>query len=685
VNPTNSERSWTDCDKTPFPGETTYSFNAVTTSSGTVDPTPAPVVPRPDAPSTTMVTFSQVQAAGVSANSAVDGAFAFTGWGTGAPDGATQFNQLSGSRDDTKYYEFQLTPAAMYDLQAGINTFSFDLGRSLDGIRTFCVRGSVNNFATNLPIIGTTGVTVLTSAPNQNVGFINVDAGTTFRITIDPPNGVTTGTPPQNAGYSPFQQAFNAPQAAPVTFRIYAWNAEDAAGTFYVDNLTVDGYGGKVENVENYMEYSYCSKMFTLGQRNQARAALLSPVYQRDNLWTEANLIATGVADGHQGVCPPEADFYAQVGQDIGGANESVTIPFNDFSCTNTNVRFVDNSSRGVPESWSWTFQDGNPATSNQRNPMVQFTSPGWKTVSLTVTNAQGSSTKTDQFAIEIGSTAYNVGPFYEGFEGQTGTTIHPFLTDNFESNHTYFRRYSAGGYTGSACVMLNSGERNQVDLIRPENDGDIDDLISPLVNLQGAPVNSFSFRYAYTTSTTVVENITESIEVFRSTDCGRTWESMSTITGTDLVTNGASGSTPPGPSGWKFKSFTLTNSMQVPNTRFRIRFKSSPYSGNLFIDNINIGGFVGMDEFMREGFISIYPNPTNDQFSLQVAGMESSRTELTICDLRGAVVFTNVYQPKAGALIELSGRELGLAEGMYTVRASNAAGSSVQTLIVGR
>jgi PKD repeat protein len=43
--------------------------------------------------------------------------------------------------------------------------------------------------------------------------------------------------------------------------------------------------------------------------------------------------------------------------------------------------------------SWQWTFQGGNPATSNLRNPHVYFSSPGTYLATLTVTDGSGHTT----------------------------------------------------------------------------------------------------------------------------------------------------------------------------------------------------------------------------------------------------------------------------------------------------
>jgi hypothetical protein len=52
--------------------------------------------------------------------------------------------------------------------------------------------------------------------------------------------------------------------------------------------------GVTIVNDENYMDYSDCPSMFTEGQKTRALAAINSSVGYRNNLWSTANLIATG-------------------------------------------------------------------------------------------------------------------------------------------------------------------------------------------------------------------------------------------------------------------------------------------------------------------------------------------------------------------------------------------------------
>ncbi|HAA01119.1 MAG TPA: PKD domain-containing protein [Flavobacteriales bacterium] len=62
--------------------------------------------------------------------------------------------------------------------------------------------------------------------------------------------------------------------------------------------------------------------------------------------------------------------------------------------CSGDAVNFTDLST-GSPTSWSWTFTGGTPATSTVQNPSVTYATPGTYTVTLTVTNANGSDTET--------------------------------------------------------------------------------------------------------------------------------------------------------------------------------------------------------------------------------------------------------------------------------------------------
>ena len=67
-------------------------------------------------------------------------------------------------------------------------------------------------------------------------------------------------------------------------------------GTLYGCN-TNQNTCGSLDNVQNYMDYSDCTNMFSNGQRSRMHAALHSSIGGRINLWQYDNLIATGIVD----------------------------------------------------------------------------------------------------------------------------------------------------------------------------------------------------------------------------------------------------------------------------------------------------------------------------------------------------------------------------------------------------
>ena len=81
-------------------------------------------------------------------------------------------------------------------------------------------------------------------------------------------------------------------------------------------------------------------------------------------------------------------------------ANCTLNAPTADFignpltGCAPLTVNFTD-ASLNTPTSWSWSFPSGSPPTSAIQNPSVTYATPGVYSVTLTVTNASGSDTRT--------------------------------------------------------------------------------------------------------------------------------------------------------------------------------------------------------------------------------------------------------------------------------------------------
>lgn len=358
---------------------------------------------------------------------------------------------------------------------------------------------------------------------------------------------------------------------------------------------------GIYENVQNYMDYSYCSVMFTQGQVDRMRAALIDNTADRSNLWTTANLIATGVEPGTELSCAPKADFY----------------PAKPTVCLNENIVFYDNTMNGAATSWQWTFQDGNPATSTVQDPTVSFGTPGWKTVSLTVSNAEGTDSRTITNSIYVSNGLADYGtPYWESFEWYL-PFAEKWIVRNRDNNETYFQLYHGAGYTGDYCIMLN----NASIITNPFDDGakDIDELITPSFNLTAVQGSTLNFRYASSTNAMNADDITETLKIYSSTDCGQTWILRKTITGLALATGqGAGGSSyvPVSATDWAYEAVNISASLAQPDIRFKFEYVSSAYSNNLFIDDINIATTTGIDE-QEELIVDLFPNPSSEMFTI--------------------------------------------------------------------
>lgn len=102
--------------------------------------------------------------------------------------------------------------------------------------------------------------------------------------------------------------------------------------------------------------------------------------------------------------------FVGQLGAGRINAFEAVkctpSVPVAAFSpsavppCAGEVITFFDNSAGTDITSWQWTFQNGTPATSTQQNPTVSFPSSGTYNVTLTATNALGTSTLTQSITV---------------------------------------------------------------------------------------------------------------------------------------------------------------------------------------------------------------------------------------------------------------------------------------------
>lgn len=380
-------------------------------------------------------------------------------------------------------------------------------------------------------------------------------------------------------------------------------------------NLSGATCGSTLDNVQNYMEYSYCPTMFTTGQKTKMRNALTSSIGQRNNLWTSSNLSATGVSLSDV-LC--KADFESD--------NSLNTV------CQGSSLTFTDLSWNGLPTSWNWVFQGGTPATSTDSAPVITYNTPGIYTVSLTVSNSSGSAnvSRTAYVTVNPSSAVYNNTFYSEGFEGASIPTTDWKVHNTLPGGNTWVTTAAAAATGGKSVMITNTGASNT----------NVDDLIGPSIDMTAiagnSPTLTFKVAHAQKTSTS-----TDKLQVYISTNCGLSWVLRKSISGASLSTAGVQSTAfTPTVNQWVQQSVNLTGYASQSNLYYMFRFTSG--GGNhIYLDDININGTpTGIeDEVSNTIDFNVYPNPAEKNTIIYFSTINKQKVELEIFDIIGRPV----------------------------------------------
>jgi PKD repeat protein len=422
------------------------------------------------------------------------------------------------------------------------------------------------------------------------------------------------------------------------------------ANTCSIDN----SYWGfdQVDNVENYMDYSYCSKMFTVGQGQLMQGTCWSGVGGRSNVVSASNLAAVG-ADSNLVIC--KSDFTADQTE----------------ICVGSTINFTDASYHDI-QGWNWTFTGGTPSTSTAQNPSVTYNTPGVYPVSLTATDAGSNSmtgTKTGFVTVLPSGILL---PYLEGFETYTNLTASSSFWRASSTVGNEFEVFTGAGSEGTKSIRL----RNYGQPV-----GELDELKSDNYDLSGfttSDVVSFSFKYAYRKRNAA--NF-EYLRVSASKDCGQSWSVRKTLSGNLLSDQVVTSEWTPTVSDFIQVHVTGVNtSYFTPNVQLKFGFTSDG-GNNLYLDQINFysgaPGSVGLEE-MKIDNLALYPNPTENELNLRFDIAESSAVVLTVQDMTGKTIKTfNVNAATGENLVMMETADL--AAGAYFLNVTT--GSTKRTL----
>ncbi|MEQ1732100.1 MAG: M43 family zinc metalloprotease [Bacteroidia bacterium] len=430
---------------------------------------------------------------------------------------------------------------------------------------------------------------------------------------------------------------------------------------------------GVDENFQNFMDYSYCEHMFTHDQGVRMQDALLSSTSGRNNLWTSANLLATGVTNAT--ACAPNANFKT---------NKTLI-------CVNLPVTYTDASTNAVPTSYAWTFQGGTPATSTNATEQVTYATAGTYNVTLTVTNSVGANTITKTSVIHVfdAVAATPVANFYEGFENST-TFAQNWAVINTDNDNKYFQTTTASSFTGNKCLLLNNNSGTSVAT---------DEIVFPPLDFTGVTSATLKFRYAYTP----IDNTNnDKLDLYMQSNCSLGFVGTPRYTRTANTVNPANDLSPiagnftfnnyvpiaASTSEWKL--VTVNNlAAAYGNNNVVLKYIFTPGGGNnLYIDDIeiitNLSTPIGLTSAsLYKNNFSVNPNPSQELSVINFSLTQASHVSLAITNVLGqteqTICNTNLTQGDHNYDINTSK----LAKGMYLIVLSTNGNKTIKKLIV--
>ena len=241
------------------------------------------------------------------------------------------------------------------------------------------------------------------------------------------------------------------------------------------------------------------------------------------------------------------------------------------------------------------------------------------------------------------------------------------FQNNNLSSNWNLINNDNEKTWEVTSLAGFNSNSSIYINNEDYAANGEIDDLVLPVLNLTSSSPVELLFDYSYSlwTDPSSNPNYSDTLQVWASGDCGITWQKLWEKSGVDLVTSSSifteSAWIPESNIDWKSESIDLNS--YINQDDFVLKFRNiNDYENNIFLDNINITGNTILQSWdcdvegncnsLNSGngqystfiacknecisssvediddYIAIYPNPTNMNI---IIDFESSSTKIII------------------------------------------------------
>lgn len=390
---------------------------------------------------------------------------------------------------------------------------------------------------------------------------------------------------------------------------------------------------GSLDNMQNFMEYTYLNSMFTEGQKVRMHAALNSSIANRNNLWTNANLIATGIINNPT-ICAVNFETDKR------------------YFCAGETVKFTDISSQNVMNR-TWFFEGATPTASSDSVVDIIYNTPGIYEVKLVVSNGVNTDSVIKTNYIEVFASPSTRNSLIEGFESNNSLNGSHWFTD--EASDTWEVTNLVGANSNKSLLLTNHDDFS----------GRKTNLYSKPIDVSNANNLVLSFDYAFAKK---MNPNTDRLRIYVSKNCGGSWLIRKTLSQTNIatVTDPLVSEFIPTNSEWDNVMITNINASYYTSD-FMVKFEFTGGGGNnIYLDNINLydPAQVGVEEEF-ELQVNLYPNPTNGVVNLDFNKLKHSPT-ISIYDLTGKLIQDQKFN---GDLLHLEFSTEGLSKGTYILK----------------
>lgn len=204
-------------------------------------------------------------------------------------------------------------------------------------------------------------------------------------------------------------------------------------------------------------------------------------------------------------------------------------------------------------------------------------------------------------------------------------------------------------------------------------------------IDLSSSVNNRLSFDYSYAEIT--ANNSDGALEVFVSTDCGNTWTSVWSRSGTPLATAAANNTGffyPATASDWDVASVDLSTYDGNSSVAIKFLFSKGTSANNLYVDNINIDVATSVESIAAVNDVKIIPNPVRDVFNVEMQLEASKDLNISVMNALGQ----QVMQLASGAFdgfntISVDANKL--TNGVYFLNISSATETTVKRFVVSK